>query len=446
MGGTVRFRFLHAADLHLDTPFAGVRRVEPDVASTLADASLRAFDALVRLAVEREVAFVLLAGGLYDGPVRGIRAQTALRAGLERLSRAGIASFVVLGDRDPVAAQWSAVRAWPHGVTVFGADRISTVTVLRGGEPIATVHGLSHARPGATPDLVPRFRRTGGPGLHVGLLHAHLDGPPGSGASPCTLEELRATGLDYWALGHRHVARITRPDREGRPWVAEPGTPQGRGPAAQERGPKGAVLVEVEGTTVLGAQVVALDHVRIDAVQVDIGGLTDLAQVVRALGEAGRERLADAGGRPVVLSATLVGAGPVADQLHAPDATRALLERLREGSEQQQLGDGDGHPAPLWWERIHDATRRDRDLAALRQRADLPSELLAAADRLAADPDALAAFAAPHLAPLADLPGQAPGPPEQELGGRATIRWTDPDPAGWPAVVDLALDLLVDRR
>ncbi len=413
------FCFVHAGDLHLDAPFTGLRRVDRQVADLLVDASLAAFDALVQLTIDRGAAFLLLAGGLYDGPRTGIRAQVALRRGLERLGRAGIATFVVFGDRDPAGGGWSAIRTWPPHVTVFGADRVAAVTVARGGEPIATVHGLSHPRPGATPNLVPRFARTGGPGLHIGLLHADLDGPPGSGASPCTPADLRGRGLDYWALGHGHRARVLPPDGDG-PWIVEPGTLQGRGPAPSERGPKGAMAVTVDGTQVSPPEFVPLDGVRLDTAVVDVTPLADLAEVAEALAAAGRELLASGGGRPVVASATLVGTGPVAAELRRPHADRTLVDRLRE--------DADPGPPLLWWERVTDATDRDRDLGALRQRGDLPAEVLAAADRLAADPDALRAFAAPHLAPLGDL-------------GAAD------DPVGaWPAVTTLALDLLVGDR
>src|SRR5659263_433463 len=89
------FCFIHAADLHLDTPFEGVAGMSGDVAERLRDASLEAFDGVVRLAVDRRAVFVLLAGDLYDGAERGVRAQLRFLRGLEVLSAAGIPVFVV---------------------------------------------------------------------------------------------------------------------------------------------------------------------------------------------------------------------------------------------------------------------------------------------------------------------------------------------------------------
>src|SRR5277367_1737006 len=127
MTGSVSYSFVHAADLHLDTPFRGVHEVAPFVAAELREASLDAFDAIVTLALERGAAFLLVAGDVYDGAERGLRAQIRFRNGLARLAAAGIPSFVVHGNHDPVATGWSAISSWPEGVTVFPSDRVEVL-------------------------------------------------------------------------------------------------------------------------------------------------------------------------------------------------------------------------------------------------------------------------------------------------------------------------------
>ena len=115
------FRFIHAADLHLDTPFQGVARVSEEIAALLRDASLDAFDRVVQAAVDHQVAFVLFAGDIYDGEQRGVRAQLRFLRGLERLARHNIKVFIVHGNHDPLGG-WSAVREWAgrrHGVRVW---------------------------------------------------------------------------------------------------------------------------------------------------------------------------------------------------------------------------------------------------------------------------------------------------------------------------------------
>lgn len=419
----MRFRFLHAADLHLDTPFEGIRRVEPFVADALRDASLRAFESLVALAIAREVAFVVLAGDIYDGPERGVRAQLVFRRGLERLSEAGIATFVVHGNHDPVEVGWSAIRSWPERVTVFGPDEVTAVTIERDGQPLATVHGISYPTRAVAENLALRFARRDLPGFQIGVLHANVGGDPQHAPySPCSLEDLKAAGLDYWALGHIHARQVLA---AGDPWVVYPGNLQGRSPKASERGPKGALIVEVDGTSVAPPEFVALDRVRFAAVEADIGEAGDLADVQELLTELAIGQTQAADGRSVLLRATLVGSGPTADDLRRPGAVAELLGALRDGVSRDEPF--------VWWEHLVDATRPALDLDALRRRGDFPGELLQVADSLAADPAGLEAFARQHLAAVAT-------PALERLAGPLE----DPAaPGPWRQAVDLALTTLV---
>src|SRR6476646_5865043 len=122
------FRFIHAADLHLDTPFATIGRVEPEIADRLRDASLEAFDGLVSLALDRQASFVVIAGDIYDCADRGVRAQLRFLRGVERLGDRGIPVFVAHGNHDPLDG-WSAVRRVPDNLVVFGGEAVETHTV-----------------------------------------------------------------------------------------------------------------------------------------------------------------------------------------------------------------------------------------------------------------------------------------------------------------------------
>ena len=197
VAGMSRFSFLHAADLHLDTPFEGLGAAHPQVAAALRDASLQAWDRLVQEAVRRRVAFVLLAGDLYDGPERGLRAQLRFRRGLHRLAEAGVEVFVVHGNHDPLEEGWSALRDLPPGVHVFGPGDPEAVPVVRGGRRIALVHGVSYATRAERANLARRFVRAPGEGLQIGLLHAHVEGQAGHDPyAPCSLDDLRASGTN----------------------------------------------------------------------------------------------------------------------------------------------------------------------------------------------------------------------------------------------------------
>jgi exonuclease SbcD len=358
------FSFLHAADLHLDTPFEGLSVVDAALAARLRDASLTALDALVETALARRVDLVVLAGDLYDGAERGVRAQLRLRAGLQRLSEAGIYTFLAHGNHDPVEEGWSALRGqWPERVHVFAADRADVVSIVVGGQRVV-VYGTSYPRRQQAESLVPRFPKAEGEGFHLAVLHANVGAASGHAAySPCTVEELAALGMDYWALGHVHRAAVLR---EQRPRVVYPGNLQGRSFKPSERGPKGCVLVTIDGER-LRAEAIDLAPVRFEQVEVDVAGLDDLAAVQERLAAL----VAPVAGRVVLVRAELTGRGEVARDLLRQGAVDGLLEELRQSS-----------PDGVRWMELRDRTAAPFDLAALRERDDLGAAVVGASDGL----------------------------------------------------------------
>jgi DNA repair exonuclease SbcCD nuclease subunit len=384
----MRFRFVHAADLHLDTPFEGLAQVSPEAAALLRDASLRAFDAVVRLAVERDAALVLLAGDLYDGEERGVRAQLRFLQGVERLAGHGIRTFVVHGNHDPLGG-WSAIRHWPAEVTIFGSEEVVGVPVEIAGRQAATVFGLSYARRDVTENLALRFppdgERDPEEGLRIGLLHCSVgDQPDHSPYSPCSLADLGRAGIEYWALGHVHRSAVLQeggPRQKGKPWVVYSGNTQGRSPKPAETGAKGVVVVEVDGSVVRSVEFVPVDPVRFVHVSLEIGSLsevTDLgglrSELLRKVLES-RERNE---GRALLVRATLEGRGPLHRDLASPGAAADLLRDL-----QDSLSDAD---PPIFWESVRDRTRPQIDLDVVRARDDFASNLLALADTVRDDP------------------------------------------------------------
>lgn len=382
------FCFVHAADLHLDTPFRGIGETAPAVGEALRDASLQAFDSLVNLCLERGAAFLLIAGDVYDGADRGIRAQLRFRDGLARLSDAGIATYVVHGNHDPVESGWSAIATWPALVTIFGPESVSAVPVCRDGRQIAVIQGISYGRRDVRDNLALRFAAPAGAGVQIGLLHGNVSGAADGheNYSPCSLDDLRRIGLDYWALGHVH----TRSTLSGRPfgeepWVVYPGNLQGRGPQTSERGEKGAFVVDVSGGRVAGVTFVACDHIRYTTIDVDVASLPSLEAVHDALAEAAADELGRAGGRSIVLRARLTGRSESHALLQGGDALDELLTSLRD----------DFRPVGpwCWWDRVDDDSLPLIDLEELRGGSDFAADLIGLAEGLAA------ACAAPTLVP-----------------------------------------------
>ena len=357
------FSFLHAADLHLDTPFASVGGFPAAVGDALREASLQAWTALVDTAIERQVAFVLLAGDLYDGAERGLRAQWAFLDGVTRLDAHGIRTFVVHGNHDPVREGWTAIGSFPELVTVFPADRVGSVEFEAGGERVV-VHGTSYATAATEENLALRYPAASGGGFHVGLLHANVGGSVTGHLdySPCSLDDLRATGYQYWALGHVHQHEVLQ---EGEPWVVYAGNLQGRSPKHTERGPKGACIVSVAGGVASAPEPVVLDRVRFHDVAVAIDPYTDVMALLDQL-----ERLADPAahqGRHLIVRATIEGSGPLHGELVTPARRAEVLDELRRR--------GTARTPFVWWHGITWRTKPAAEVIDLRRRDDFTADL-----------------------------------------------------------------------
>lgn len=366
-------RFLHAADLHLDTAPSGLRSYPPVVAEALRDASLHALDRLVDVAIQLGVGCVVLAGDIYEGAQRGTRAQLRFRDALERLDAAGVRTFVAHGNHDPVEEGWSAIRSWPAGVTVFSPGEPETVVLMDGDHPIA-VQGVSYGRRAERRNLARSFLPVPQEAFGIGVLHTDV-GALGGDHAPCTLADLEEVGarcgIGYWALGHVHTRRVLRgPD----PWVVYPGNTQGRHPSASELGAKGAVVVEVRDGRASEPEFVPLDAVRFVEVTVDVADMADIGDAHDALRERGDDLRREHDGRPLVVRATLCGRGPLHSVLRR-DGVEAL---------HQELAVVDREPF-VWWDRIEDRTLPQLDLAAAREADDLVGNVLRHLDGFDAD-------------------------------------------------------------
>ncbi|AKU92022.1 metallophosphoesterase family protein [Vulgatibacter incomptus] len=370
------FTFLHAADLHLDTPFEGLGAQRPELAEALREASLRAFERLIDLALERRVAFVVLAGDLYDGAERGVRAQLAFRRGLERLSRAGIAALIAHGNHDPVDEGWGAIASWPSLVHVFGSKAVESVPIVHEGNRIATVHGISFGTRSERENLAARFRRGPEAGLHVGVLHCNVDGQPGHDPyAPCSTADLTAAGLDYWALGHVHAGRVLL---RGRTWAAYSGNLQGRSFKPAEQGAKGALLIHVVDDAVAEVEPCPLAPVRFSTVTADIDGLEDLPALERLLLDEAQGLSETPGCEGLMLAAKVVGRGPLHRSLVGrEEALRSALEDATQGRRPW-----------IRWERLERRTSPEVEREVLVQRADLVGGILRRLDAIAADLEA----------------------------------------------------------
>lgn len=400
-----RFRFIHASDLHLDTPFERIARLGPDVPEALRDATLLAWDRLVQETIRAKAAFLLIAGDIYDGTERGIRAQGRFLQGLQKLSTAGIQVFIVHGNHDPVEEGWTAIDHWPPGVTVFGAEQVQALPVAQDGKTIATIHGISYGKRETTANLAHHFKPGKATGIKIGLLHCNVgnneDHPP---YSPCSLADLRAAKMDYWALGHVHRHQVLK---DGKPWVVYPGSLQGRGHLPGEHGPKGAVMVEVDDDHVSQVDFVPLDVVRFEECTIDTDKVSESPEVLAALASAVQALQKEAEGRTLVLQARLTGSGGMLAPFGNRKAIDALLGELRQSVQAAE--------SMVYWDSVIDERVPKVNLKAIAKRGDFSAEVLVLAKKLEKDDQALEIFLQTHCElSMADQFHDLPPLPEGE--------------------------------
>ena len=368
-------RFVHAADLHLDSPFTGIRSSAPEgVAHALYKATFEAYDNLIDLCIEEKVDALLVAGDVYDSADRSLRAQQAFIRGLRRLDAAGIRSFVCHGNHDPLNG-WEAQLTYPSSCHRFGAEW-EAAPMFEDDPSRAVVYGISYAQQVVNRNLVSELGTVESSPFTIDLLHANVGDKPGHALyAPCSLEDLERTGIDYWALGHVHTREVMRPHG---PAVVYPGNPQGR--HVNEDGARGVYLVEVDGDDIR-LDFTPVDTVRWARLSVDASRMeTDQELQDRLLEQIGKA-LEEAEGRPLVVRTEVTGRTSLHRNLRRPQYMEDLLELVNTTY-------ADGSPF-AWCERIEDHTASSIDRHELLKGSDFLAEVLRTAETAKRKPEEL---------------------------------------------------------
>jgi exonuclease SbcD len=369
------FSFIHTADLHLDSPFECIQAEDPKIANMLRNATFRAFENVINLAIQKGVDFLIVAGDVYDGLDRSLRAQWQFYQMLRRAAEAGIQCFVAHGNHDPLSG-WEAGLAVPNGVHRFHGDDVQRIAVKRDGQELAYIYGISYPSREINESLTPRFSRKNSKDnspFAIGVLHCNVGGAPEhDNYAPCTMDDLTACGMDYWALGHIHSRKVLR---ESEPCIIYPGNTQGR--SVRELGERGCYLVRVDETGHVDAEFMTTDVVRWFMEDISITDMPTLDTLMNVLADRCTELRSRAVGRDVVVRIYLTGRG----ELHRilKHQRQELVSVLREAEAEQEQR--------VWVESLHDHTRPAVDVQRRREVEDFIGEFLRVADRLRERPD-----------------------------------------------------------
>ncbi len=316
-------KFLHCADLHLDSPFKGLKYLPKPIFKRIQNSTFRSFTATVNLAIKEKVDFVVIAGDIYDGDSRSLRAQTYFRKELERLEKHEIYTFMVHGNHDHLEGSWIDIE-WPMTVHIFQGGLPSSVPFYKNGKLAAMLHGFSYEKRSVAENRVPHFPEKKDEAYHIGILHGNADGQSEHESyAPFKVTELLVKGYDYWALGHIHKRMELSQD----PSVIYPGNIQGRN--QKETGEKGCYIVDTNNGV---RDFHAMADILWKEEFIDLTGCSAMSEVIETCIEVKENARTE--GKGILLKLILEGDSSLFHELSDELFLDDLMETLQDGEEE----------------------------------------------------------------------------------------------------------------
>ncbi|MCA1403159.1 exonuclease SbcCD subunit D [Ensifer sp. IC3342] len=337
------FRFVHTADLHLDSPLRSLALRNAELADLVRGATRGALTSIVDLCIAESVDALLIAGDLYDGSQTSMNTALFLAGELRRLDEAGIRMFLIRGNHD-AQSQVTRELTLPPSVHVFqGRNKPMLAKTLASGRTVH-IHGVSFANPHAPESLLPSFHPPVADAINIGMLHTSLSGSPGHDRyAPCSVAELQRHGFDYWALGHVHQRQVY----SEQPFIVMPGMPQGRD--INEAGAKGVTVVTIDDDGRVEIEERPIGVAVFERLSVDITGAMEWRDVLDLAARALTRIRHECAAQNLILRLSLTG-------------TSALAWRLRRDADllQTELTNISAGLSGCWLEKVDLLCREPR--------------------------------------------------------------------------------------
>ena len=414
-------KFIHAGDLHIDSPLDGLSAHPGAPAELLRTATRSAFTRLVDRAIEEKVAFVVFPGDIYDGDWTDFNTGYFFNRQMVRLKAEGIPVVLLRGNHD-ADNEMTKKLPLPDNVRTFGSARPETIVLDCAGVKVA-LHGQSFRQKAVVTNLVPAYPAPLAGHLNIGVLHTALEGYVAHpNYAPCTLDELRHKGYQVWCLGHVHEWAILCED----PWIAFSGNLQGR--HAREPGPRGALMYTCDGGVVRRPERLLVDVVRWAVAEVDITGAATRDDAVARLGVVFERLLAEeADGRPLACRVVFTGKSAAHGALFGQGRT------LRAEVVAQAINSG----GEIWVEKIKVESEPALTAAAIAERGDAMAAMQALLAQAAGDPAFMASLGEEFAVLLGKMPHELL---EQDLPALRAARSGD-----FAAIIEAVVPSVLDR-
>ena len=315
------FRFVHAADIHLDSPLQSLALRNPELADLIGNATRQAVTGIIDLCLAEGVDALFLAGDLYDGDQTSMKTARYFADQLHRLDQAGIRVFIVRGNHDALS-RITKELVLPESVKVFGGRAEAIAIEGAAGKPRVVIHGLSFAQPHAPDSLLPRYKPPVEGAVNVGVLHTSLAGAIGHDPyAPCSAADLRATGFRYWALGHVHKRFVA----DGPCTIVMPGNPQGRD--INEAGARSVTLGTITDDGSIRIEERCTSVAQFERTVVDASGIAEWRELIGTAAKAMERTRASVAAGHLVVRLKIVGKTPLAWRMRSDlDLLRADVE------------------------------------------------------------------------------------------------------------------------
>ncbi|HBE68212.1 MAG TPA: DNA repair exonuclease [Planctomycetaceae bacterium] len=376
-------KFIHAADIHLDSPLTHLRRVDAKTAEQLRSATRLSLERVISAALQHNVAAVVIAGDLFDGPVEDASPCIWVESQLRQLVRAGIAVVLIRGNHDALSSAHRVI-SWGEGITEFGAATAETLELPSAG---LAIHGQSFAARATTEDLAAGYPPARDGLFNIGILHTSLGGSSQHDTyAPTSTNVLESKSYDYWALGHIHARSAE--SLSDRTYIGYSGCTQGRN--IRETGPKGCHLVTVTDGQLASVEFVPTDSVRWFSMEVSLASARVLGDVEELVLNSVERLTCDNPGVNLAIRVSLCDATPIHSQLTTPGVIESLsevladrmtrlgsvwLEKIKVNSRPLATFDNDSIVQPLGYiERVSKALK-ENEIAQAALKAELDSML-----------------------------------------------------------------------
>jgi DNA repair protein SbcD/Mre11 len=392
------FKFIHAADIHLDSPLRGLSRYDDAPVDLLRNATRMAFSKLVDMALEEDVSFVIIAGDLYDGTWRDFKTGLFFVSEMHRLRQKGIHCYLLYGNHD-AESQLTKNLPLPDNVKFFSAKKAETFVL---DDIQVTLHGHSYKQRDMMDNLAAGYPEPVEGTFNIGVLHTGLGGYAAHASyAPCSIEQLKAKGYDYWALGHIHQQEILHEN----PHIIFSGNLQGRHIA--EQGAKGAVLISIQDNALVHMEWIYPDVVRWKKLELDLTSCQSREDIRPIFEKVMLDTVEqEAGGRTLAIRLVLSISADLYNLIMADEAHfRAELQALATGN----------HGEAVWVEQIKYKVSPNTGCQSVEEHQDAVMELQDILGRATEDKDLMQAINKDLAVLLNYLPTEISSNPDLEL-------------------------------